>query len=387
MKQCRQNSIRPANLRGVRTRNGRIVTQTLHVDVEVEWVHPFDLAMRTGDDLSAAYDLIESEGPKVFAFDQTAWRSIRGLAGSGRGHAPIQMSELTAMRALEDLLRSADETWTARASCEQAIGLINRPELRHLDAAVAVAQACLRITNRRLDVGVPVDVAYAVSTLGARAQATSHEISALLRAGFPGGAQARWRTLYEVAVTSSVLMLGNRYPASRFKNHRWIMLARDRDHVDGLAPWPDRRSPEQMRERLVRQYGPEYADRYGWASPVTLRRLGIRRPQWHHLERTADLAGGYRHRVKSAHHSVHVDSMGGLDLLDSSGTLHAGSRIEGGQPVIWQTIHALAEATDSLLALWQRYDSTPLIAASRAYADRLLFELETDVSRRHGHDQ
>lgn len=339
--------------------------------------------MRITDDLRAAYDVIESEGPRVFAFDQVAWRSIRGLAGSGQGGASIHMTESAAMRALDDLLVSADETWAARAVCEQAIGVIGRADLRHLDAAIAVAQACLRITNRRMGVEVPADVAYVVTTLGVRAQATSHEISALLRAGFPGGAQARWRTLYEVAVTSSVLMLGNRYTASRFKNHRWVMLARDRDHSDTLAPWPDRRTPERMRERLVRQYGLEYADRYGWASPVTLRWLDVRRPHWHHLERAADLADGHRHRVKAAHHSVHVDSMGGLDLLDSSGTLHAGSRIEGARPVVWRTIHALAEATDSLLAVWQRYDSTPLIAASRAYADRMLFELETDVSREH----
>jgi len=83
-----------------------------------------------------------------------------------------------------------------------------------------------------------------------------------------------------------------------------------------------------------------------------------------------------------AHHAVHVDSLGGLDLLDSSGTLHAGGRIDGSLPVVWQTIRALSEATDSLLAIWERYDSAPMISTSRAYADRMLFEIETDVSRR-----
>lgn len=337
--------------------------------------------MQSNAELAAAYDQIEAAAPNVFAFDQTAWRSIRGLAGDSRGRPWVEMSESAALRAMDSLMTSAGETWAARSSCEEAIGVINQDELRYLDAAIAVAQACLRITNHRLQAGVPEDVAYVVNTLGVRAQATCHEISALLRAGFPAGAQARWRTLYEVAVTSSVLMLGNRYTAGRFKNHRWVMLARDRDHEPEPVLWPSRPSPEMMRARLAKRYGREYSEPYGWASPVTSRWLNVKRPRWHHLEKVADLADGHRPRVKQAHHAVHVDSLGGLDLLDSSGRLHAGGRVDGARPIVWQTIRAVSEAVDSLLALWERYDAAPLIRASRAYADRLLFELETDISR------
>lgn len=345
----------------------------------------FTCGVRSNADVAAAYDQIGAEAPNVFAFDQVAMRSIRGLASRSGGRGWIEMSEPAAMRALDNLMSSADETWAARQMCEEAIGVINQDELRSLDAAIAVAQACLRITNRRLRLGVPDDVAYVVNTLGVRAQATCHEISSLLRAGFPAGAQARWRTLYEVAVTSSVLMLGNRYTASRFKNHRWVMLARDRDrdrdHELEPTPWPDRHSPEVMRTRLIRRYGPEYAEQYGWASLVTRSWLNVKRPRWYHLEKVADLADGHRPRVKQAHHAVHVDSLGGIGLLDSSGRLHAGGRIEGARPIVWQTIRALSEATDSLLAIWQRYDAAPLIIASRAYADRMLLELETDIMR------
>lgn len=338
--------------------------------------------MASVQSLEEAYKQVEIHGEAVFAFDQTVSRSIRGLAARCAGRSWIEYGEDAAMRAQDRLLEEAERTWMARAACEQAIGIVNEEEFRALDAAIGVAQSCLRMLERRSIDGVPDDVRYVISTLGTRAQATCHEISALLRAGFPSGARARWRTLHEVAVVSSVLMLGNRHTASRFMNHRWVMLARDLDH-DTPVSWSSAEgpTPEVMRKRLIRRYGASYAGRYGWAALVTKREIRVARPQWHHLESVARLADGHRPRVKSAHHSVHVDSFGGLDLIDATGLLHAGARLDGSQPVVWQTLVALAELTDSLIGIWQRYDDGPMVVACRAYADRMLFEFETDVAR------
>jgi uncharacterized protein DUF5677 len=342
----------------------------------------FTDGMPSDAEVAAARDQIEAAVPNAFAFEQLATRSIRGLAARCAGRTWIGMSEPTAMRALDSIMAEADRTWVARHLCEQAIGVINEDEFRVLDAAIMLARACLKLLERRPDASVPGDVAYIVAEMGVRAQATCHEVSALLRAGFPNGARARWRTLYEVAVVSSVLMLGNRYTASRYKNHRWIMLARDREHHDEHIRWPGGPSPEAMQRRLIRRYGDEYRGTYGWASLVTRRLLGVTRPKWYHLEGVARLADGHRHRVKHAHHSVHVDSLGVLELLDSSGVFHAGAQIEGVRPIVWQTLRALAEAIDSLIAIWQRYDPSPLVVANRVYADRILLELETEVAGR-----
>lgn len=332
--------------------------------------------------MAAAYDQIGSAGGNAFAFDSAVARSVRGLAAHVSDASWIEMSEETAMRSLDRLLSEADRTWTARGSYEEALGVLNEYDFRLLDAAVGLTQGCLRLLNdRRTE--IPPDVAYVISTLGVRAQATCHEVSALLRAGFPNGARGRWRTLHEVAVVSSVLTLGNRYTATRFKHHRWVMLARDLEYADDVA-WTDGPSPAAMRRRLAKRYGASYTGTYGWASLVTLRAIGEAKPKWRHLESAARLADGHRHRVKAAHHSVHVDSLGGLDLIDTAGLLHAGARVEGAQPIIWQSIRALADATDSLISLRQRYDGAPVVRACRVYADRMFLELETEAARHTG---
>ena len=136
-----------------------------------------------------------------------------------------------------------------------------------------------------------------------------------------------------------------------------------------------------MRQRLVRHYGPEFSGKYGWAAVVTQRVAGVRSPQWHHLEAVAQLAEGHRQRVKRAHHSIHVDALGGLSMLDSSGMLHSGISTTGSHHVVWDTLRALAESTDSLIALHQRYDAAPTVLACRTYAARMLSELEFDHIR------
>ena len=48
--------------------------------------------------------------------------------------------------------------------------------------------------------------------------AVGHGVLCLLRAGFPRGAHARWRTLYELVVVASVLALGNATPLADIKS-------------------------------------------------------------------------------------------------------------------------------------------------------------------------
>ncbi|MFC6697033.1 DUF5677 domain-containing protein [Nocardioides daphniae] len=168
----------------------------------------------------------------------------------------------------------------------------------------------MRVLEEDKPIWPPDPVAYAALSLSVRALTVSHEICALLRAGFPQAAMGRWRTLYEVNVVAAVLGVGNRHTATRLNEHRWIMLARDRRHADGEATWPhDGPTPEEMQERLVRRFGPTYTGRYGWAAEVTRRRLGVAKPQFHHLEKVAAL-GGRSDRHLAAHHRVHADALG-----------------------------------------------------------------------------
>lgn len=180
------------------------------------------------------------------------------------------------------------------------------------------------------------------------------------------GALGRWRTLHEVEVVTKVLSVGNRYTAGRYNNHRWITMAIDLDHPAPGMKWPTGLTePAIMRDRLVKRYGKPYKGRYGWASPVTKKHLKVEHPMWHHLERVAELSDSHQRHVKFAHHSVHADSLGTLNLIDSSGLLHSGAGLDGIPELSWRTIRTLRETTGRLIAIWERYDNSPEVRASR----------------------
>jgi len=67
--------------------------------------------------------------------------------------------------------------------------------------------------------------------LATRAVQTVHEIAALLRCGLQRGAQARWRTLFEIAVVAEVLEQGNTHTARRWLRHGWVQMVKDADRV------------------------------------------------------------------------------------------------------------------------------------------------------------
>lgn len=140
-----------------------------------------------------------------------------------------------------------------------------------------------------------------------RATGVAHEVLALLRAGFPDGAHARWRTLYELAVVAHVLASGNRGTASRYLAHR-VLLAHDR--IGDLVE-----APGLARDvaRIKRRFAVPFKGDYGWACELSVRRLSVDHPRLHHLER---LAGHNTARLKDlkrlAQHHVHAGSLGNV---------------------------------------------------------------------------
>lgn len=89
---------------------------------------------------------------------------------------------------------------------------------------------------------VPDELALAHAEVSIRAVSVGHEILALLRAGYPRGAHARWRTLYELSVVSEVLLEGGRRAAARFLNHREVQIGRDAEYwLPNADSRPERR--------------------------------------------------------------------------------------------------------------------------------------------------
>lgn len=195
----------------------------------------------------------------------------------------------------------------------------------------------------------PTDVAFA--ELANRAVAIGHEVVILIRAGFPDGAHARWRHLYESAVISRVLAIGNRGTAARYRNHAYVRLEH---HFREFPPSSDTErdfATEVHRavRRFERRYGKQFLGRdYGWAAEITKRKLNEPHPTLKHLEQLADL-GHLRELYQQSHRNVHADPVGARQRRDENGRLHAGPTLVDPRDIAKATIDCLLTLAGSMI--------------------------------------
>ncbi len=103
----------------------------------------------------------------------------------------------------------------------------------------------------------------------------STEVVYLLRGGFYGGAQARWRSIYELALYCEFISRFGDEAAARFAAHRSVMRSRMADTLKEYGPsWgmdqlTDEQAAEIARDLAAAQatYGDEFVSEYGWAAP------------------------------------------------------------------------------------------------------------------------
>jgi hypothetical protein len=284
---------------------------------------------------------------------------------------------------IEDaLLSTAQAGSVARSRFEDNHAENNWFAISALDSMIGMTHAAsLMLSNGgTVAVRVPPDpISYVVSALAVRALSVSHEISALLRAGFPVGARGRWRTLYEIDVVANVLAAGNRGTAARYVNHRWVQLARDREREADAESWPAKAgpAPDVMRRRLLRRYGSTFGGTYGWAAELARRKLKVKSPVFRDLEEIAQL-GGQVSRVHLAHHGVHADSFGALLTIDDSLTFHSGASVDGVAEGCLDAIRALGETWAALLRHWNSYAKDRRVEALRSMNAELSLVLQRD---------
>lgn len=228
-----------------------------------------------------------------------------------------------------------------------------------------LAQSIVHLYGEQSDERIPHDVRYVFSGLATRAIATFREIAILLDNGYAFGAKSRWRTLSEILVVARVLVKGNRYTASRYKEHRWVMFANQRKVLEQQEWTMDLPEPEVMRKRLAKRFGNSYLDgHYGWASKVVAKELDYRkRVHWYHLERIADL-GDLKPRVQDAHHAVHADSLGLLGTIDDArGIFHSGASPQEVLEVARDSVHLFRLVMWALFRNCTKYSKqrTPLV--------------------------
>lgn len=157
--------------------------------------------------------------------------------------------------------------------------------------------------------------AEALARLHIRACRVAKEIIVLIENGFAEGAQARWRTLHEVAVTATLIAEGGDALAERYFDHEAVDRKRALDDhrraagIDGEAGLSKRQfaGVEEAYRAAIKKYGKSFNNMYGWASG----QLGVpKEPKFHDLQEAAgSLTLKLRYRLAS------------FDIHASSGTL------------------------------------------------------------------
>jgi hypothetical protein len=164
---------------------------------------------------------------------------------------------------------------------------------------------------------------HALTLLHARACMVANEVFALLRTGHAAGAQARWRTLHEIAVIAFLLGANDEALANRFLLHRQVERWKEaqcyQENCAALGREPF--SVEEMDEfraghdAVIGQYEDGYEKDWGWSKPLFPPQ---QRPTFDDLEKSAGL-GHNKPFVKLSHHAIHSGASGTLDVLDLHG--------------------------------------------------------------------
>lgn len=149
----------------------------------------------------------------------------------------------------------------------------------------------------------------ALTSIHARACMVTSEIFALLCTGHPDGAQARWRTLHELAVVASVLAESNQGIAERYLLHAVIDNYKDAKYFTDVQDCLNEGPLEdgvlgglhEQRLQLLKRFGRNFNDDWGWANPLF---EGKQKATFRALE---DLAGlpHLRPYYRRSSHSTH----------------------------------------------------------------------------------
>ncbi|WP_167131443.1 DUF5677 domain-containing protein [Paramicrobacterium chengjingii] len=249
--------------------------------------------------------------------------------------------------------------------------------------AAMLSHAATHLAGSSWGTAVPEHSRYLFAGLSTRAISTVREIAILLDHGYALGAKSRWRTLSEILVVARVMAQGDRFTATRYREHRWIILAMERART-GRTEWSgDLPTPEVMKRRLVRRFGPEYAGLYGWAARVTSRRLGVTKPGWQHLQQLARV-DEHAGRVQDAHHAVHgADAFGLLGTIDfGSGYFHAGASPQGILDVARDTTRLFRQTLSAVFEICLKYTSARKPQILQGVVEAHLLNFERDLGWR-----
>lgn len=191
--------------------------------------------------------------------------------------------------------------------------------------------------------------------LHVRACQVASEIITLLENGYPDGAMARWRTLYEINVVSTIISAGGENLAQRYVDHQIVDSYKAMKLYGECSPQlgfkPLSRKEETKIQRLyddiIQKWGKPFSGSNGWASDF----LQNKDPKWKDLEASANQLG-MRSYYKLASWGVHAGSKGlffKLGSIDNEDNLLAGATNYGFTEPAQNTALSLYQITALLL--------------------------------------
>lgn len=158
-----------------------------------------------------------------------------------------------------------------------------------------------------------------------RACLMSEEILHLLKGGFPDAAFARWRSLYEIAVTATFIGLRGEACAEAYLDHEIVdevkchQLEHELQEARGSKPRSDEylKDLERAFQEMLAKHGDSFKNPFGWAAA----NLGQKNPQFRDLEESIG-QDHMRSIYKRASHKIHAAANG---ISTSLGTRSFGS--------------------------------------------------------------
>lgn len=189
--------------------------------------------------------------------------------------------ETTAADLAPRILRDLTKGWPERARLEdEGLASFQRHQMRRWGRGFSGLAMMLTITR---ELGGQLATQYSSSTDGlphvlvrlhARACTVADEVLVLMQAGLADAANARWRTLHEIAVTCMFLREAGETAAQRFVAHGVVdelkaaKLHQKHARRLGLAPFSQgymRRLKRTVAKRMT-TFGQQFIRPYGWAA-------------------------------------------------------------------------------------------------------------------------
>jgi Family of unknown function (DUF5677) len=228
----------------------------------------------------------------------------------------------------------------------------------------------------------------ALIRIHARSCQVAKEIHTLLCAGFADGANARWRTLYELAVTADFLAEHSNITSERYLLHcdieeyKLMESFQESAKKFGWSSIPKRNinAARKRSEWLIKQYGKTYESDYGWASPD----IDANKVTFADLE-AAIKRDNFKSPFKMSHKYVHASSYGTIYPLSASPVhnyLVVGRSIFGLNGPGQQTAQAICSVTGTLLTSKSQISNIISITALIPFRDEVwqkFDEVETRI--------